>query len=590
MTLVQIIRQRPHLVMCFVFVVALIPRLYNLTSRSAWMDEGRQVGYSIEGPFGNRLAAKAALQQQPPLDYFIQSMFVKNFGVNEVGIRLHSALLGALAASLFFALVLILTNGNLTASALGTAVFAFNPWLIRYSQEGRPISTAVLFSVLYLHAMTRFLHSKIQLDSTLKNLTVLVAVQTGFLLSVGFQPLVFLLVGSLSLLPLLVNRDYRIKVLLVLGTTAIAASLALPILLLVIRSGPQYVGKHTMMEMIAAILTGFSNLSLDAHLTYPFKIAGDYTILFLVTMVASVANLAFCNPTSKDRWTLLYAATFLLLYPLVYEVFFKSLIDYDIKLRYFLTFAPALVAGLTILIYHSLQAAGSLWSRWHGPLRFFPHSILALVFGISFVGNFGKMQEVYETKNAEWNKMFAMLKRETGKHGVAYMMNLVRADEWSPFFRCRMFYYPKNLPQPVELRGIRKMSADLTRDSKFWARRGNIFISTTYGSKKINASLFSDMNAVKVYPFYRLPTIKITRGKDLRRRVINVLERIVERLPKTRGNFKPLELLIHADIKDGRLDRAKKNMALLATMDSKNKLKRKIAVFKQKIDRTKKRK
>ena len=88
-----------------IFMIAFLMRLYNIEYRDVWMDEDRQSGYAAQGPFDLDITQKAAAQCQPPLDPFIQSIGISNFGINEMGIRIHTAFLGALTVLLFYILL-----------------------------------------------------------------------------------------------------------------------------------------------------------------------------------------------------------------------------------------------------------------------------------------------------------------------------------------------------------------------------------------------------------------------------------------------------------------------------------------------------
>ena len=66
-------------IIVILFIIALVPRLYKIDSKNVWLDEYRQSGFSGTNPFDFGLAERASLQQQPPLDYCIQSILILNF-------------------------------------------------------------------------------------------------------------------------------------------------------------------------------------------------------------------------------------------------------------------------------------------------------------------------------------------------------------------------------------------------------------------------------------------------------------------------------------------------------------------------------
>jgi len=165
------------------FYIAFSVRYSDISFRGLWMDEDFQAQSSAFGFFSPKVAKGAYMQSQPPLDYYLQAIGISLFGYNELGIRIHAVLAGALASLLFF--VLIRRHYGFFAALLGFILFAFNPWLVRYSVEARPYSTSVLFCVVFLFALYEF-----AARMSVRSGILFFFAQFIFLCSIGLQPLV----------------------------------------------------------------------------------------------------------------------------------------------------------------------------------------------------------------------------------------------------------------------------------------------------------------------------------------------------------------------------------------------------------------
>jgi len=194
------------LLLLVLFLLAFAVRFKDVSSRSVWMDEAYQAQHASLGIFGRELMVKAATQEQPPLDYCLQWVGISLFGFSEIGIRIHAVLMGAFACVLFF--VFLLRHYGIQSSLLGYVLFTFNPWLIRYSTEGRPYSAGVFFAVLFIFIFHEYVKKR-----NLKTFLLFCLAQFLFLVSVGFQSilLIFLFALISVFLVFLFERQSRIK-------------------------------------------------------------------------------------------------------------------------------------------------------------------------------------------------------------------------------------------------------------------------------------------------------------------------------------------------------------------------------------------
>jgi hypothetical protein len=175
-------------------------RYPHLYSGSLWIDEVTQFYGDQRLPrFVADPALFAAIQQQPPIDYYLSAFARIVFGPTEPAVLLHSVLFGALSFFLFL-LWLIQIRFPATLAAIPIIVFAAHHSLLRFSSEARPISLGVFFSLTTLI----FAHESVRR----RRVHVIPLACSALLLlnSVGLQPLFFLLVLSFSLIPALALR------------------------------------------------------------------------------------------------------------------------------------------------------------------------------------------------------------------------------------------------------------------------------------------------------------------------------------------------------------------------------------------------
>ncbi|MCP5101765.1 MAG: phospholipid carrier-dependent glycosyltransferase [bacterium] len=582
MALDKLFSKRKIFLFILLFLVALAPRLYKIADKNVWMDEGKQAKLAAVHPFNFNLAQRAAPMAQPPLDYFLQSIAIKNFGLNETGIRIHAAVLGALAAVLFFLLVRRITRHDF-AALLGTLFFIFHPSLIRYSQEGRPVADGIFFSLLYLYILVDYLHPIPPVKNQLRSFAVLTAVQTGFLLCLGFQPLIFLMVSSICLLPGLFNKKKRGRVFQAYLSSAIAAAISLPIIKMTIThcAGTNFVTDNSITDIIKNIFHGFQYITVNEIRPFYQTILGSFGLFFVVAAIAGIAGLILSTKNKNHTFAVSYFPLFFLIFPFVYIIVYKSQIPIGIMHRFYLTFAPVCLAVITIAIAFSLRL-GQKTASFSKPWKHAPVILLALLFVFSFIPNMNAVSQYYKSKKPEWKKMYETFLYDSEPGDIAYMMNLVYIGKWNPYFRVEHFYYNDGHERPVALRQGRYIPKDVG-DPEMWKQERNIYIVTRAGSEKINKKFFSGFKTVDVFTLGRLSFIRVKRGSTTREDFVSVLRALKAKLPRHESNHLLYLLLIEIDLDEGNIQRAKENLDILASIDSRKKLTKEISGFKKRI-------
>jgi len=120
--------------MLVLFVLALLVRVHDLGRQSLWLDEATQV-WSSSLPVHTILARLAQSDTQPPLYYIALHGWMAAFGRSATDVRFLSAVAGALAPPLLYAVGRALAGR--WVAALAALLLLANPFHIWYSQETR---------------------------------------------------------------------------------------------------------------------------------------------------------------------------------------------------------------------------------------------------------------------------------------------------------------------------------------------------------------------------------------------------------------------------------------------------------------------
>jgi|GEM_PF-563929 len=141
-------------VLIFVFALSFLVRFHNIGHSGLWLDEVLQLKVTT-GPFVS--IWRSAPWNKPPLDYYIQWLFLQSGEADEWRVRFSACVLGAGAV---VAMGLCgYAMGGLTLAFLTMASAFANPLMVRFSQDGRPYSLMLFSECLFLAVFWRFLRS-----------------------------------------------------------------------------------------------------------------------------------------------------------------------------------------------------------------------------------------------------------------------------------------------------------------------------------------------------------------------------------------------------------------------------------------------
>jgi 4-amino-4-deoxy-L-arabinose transferase-like glycosyltransferase len=529
------------LVLWFLVIVAFAfaLRASGIHSRSIWNDEDHQARRSLVGPFGFALPLESAVQEQPPLDYLLESIALRNFGVTEVGARITAALTGSLAAGLLFFLLRSLTRNGWIA-ILGALLLAVQPMAVRYGHEGRPISTGVFFSVATLWCIYLAL-SEERFD--LRRFLFMMAIQTLFLLSTGLQPVVFLASTSLALVPFLAVRPLRLRILGVWGSAGLALLLASPLLWVTVEAGRPYLKLGDSSAVLTALMDATSLASFKECGSFINSLFEGWWPAFVGLLVLAVIGWRMTRRRDGyDRFQAQFAVFLLLvlvLFPFIFTVVFNSLVRWAMNARYYLTYATIIITGLALGAYFARPVIAALFAR-HKVLGMATGLLMGMLFAHGLYSWDSKLTALAAYRGHNWEGLYALFQKEQ-RPSSAYLINLVPPKKFSPGFYSMQFYYDSG-PRKTSLGLYKNLLKDLKKP-RIWEDEGSVFLVFHYGAEKITPETVRGIPDVESHFFPGLTTLRITSRSNKRAAVLSALQSLRDRLPKDQGNFRLAEVL-----------------------------------------------
>lgn len=155
MKLLHLIKQNAYLLL--ILLAASFLRIYHADFQSIWDDE--IVTIRETNPFISFKDAKAIFYEydnMPPLYFIVLRCLFTVFGYSTLVLRLFSAVLGILGIYGIYLLGKELINKK--TGLYAALILSVNYFNIYYSQEGRPYTFLVLFTVLSFYRLVRFIN------------------------------------------------------------------------------------------------------------------------------------------------------------------------------------------------------------------------------------------------------------------------------------------------------------------------------------------------------------------------------------------------------------------------------------------------
>ena len=174
----------------------------------------------------NNIVDGSKKQQQPPLDYYFTAFSQSVFGDSKFAVRFH-AMSFYLILSFILPLGLYFFCSSIWITIIGSLLFLFNHVIRLHSVDARPLNLALLTGFLFLFFYLSYCKSNSNCEIKKDSIFPILASQYLFVVSIGLQPVIFivsLFLSSFSLL--LVNKKTIFKRLFI--TNIITAILTAP--------------------------------------------------------------------------------------------------------------------------------------------------------------------------------------------------------------------------------------------------------------------------------------------------------------------------------------------------------------------------
>ena len=299
--------------------------------------------WQFSGPvYGENTIQEAYQQQQPPLDYYFSSFSHSLFGANKFALRFH-AMLFYLLLCLILPLGLWFFCSSLWISGVGAFLFLFNDVIYSNSINGRPLSVALLTGFLFLFFWLSYCNKREE-DQKL-SLFPVVSSQYLFVMSIGVQPVIFVVTLFLSSFWLLIKGKKEIFKKLFFSNI-VTLILTAPIYFKIY----EYMIKMNKFKTVSA--KSFSSYISNFDMAWMFE---KYVLFFYKEMPLFFLTLALIFIFSliiKKRMitNLIIISSTLLIFPLIFDPLFQVGSKWNIVNRYIIVFSLFLILFVVLVL------------------------------------------------------------------------------------------------------------------------------------------------------------------------------------------------------------------------------------------------
>ena len=364
----------------------------------------------------------AYMQQQPPLDYYFSGFSYLLFGNSKWAMRFH-AMLFYLILSFLLPLGLYFFCSSFWISAGGAMLFLINHIIRLHSVNARPVNLALLTGFLFLFFYLEYCHKD---TSDKKPLFPVLASQYLFVMSIGLQPVIFIISLFVSSFWLLLDKKKTIFKNLFLSHLA-TALLTLPFLFSIWSFGlSAYKFKALSLNSIGSYM---AQLDTSYFMDKYFVIFYNRLVIFFFMFIMWLVLVAFKRWTmSKKKQVLLsgkpletstlMALSAMLLFPLFYDPVFHLGIHWDFGHWYIITFHLMVILFAVFSLKEINDYAKTVKRRSVYLLPLFITFIVGSYFQIQFIKNIG--QYYYPYKDNSVQKVYDYLKERGRPKDLAF--------------------------------------------------------------------------------------------------------------------------------------------------------------------------
>lgn len=326
-----------------------------------WFDEATQFipYWSLDAPVSRSIYA--AMQQQPPLPYYLSDFSLRTTGATYESALYLSIIFGVLSL-LVFTLWLVQIQFSKLWLAVPVAVFCSQSTLLRYNFEARPVSITVFLGLMVLF----FTYESIQN----KKISVFSLFSSSFLLlhSSSLQPLFFLFFMVLCFTPFFVAKKEWKNVGYFIATVFVAPIiLFLPNIFIIYRESV----KHSQFYSSHHVLDFWNGLfQINMHSFAIFTEAFDGIKPWMALLFVFIAGLCLFDSYREKRLQLngkiIWVCVFFIFgFPILFRAFW-SIINWVLNPHYFVLWTAGSIALFCYGFTHIYNLGKTFRNRIYG--------------------------------------------------------------------------------------------------------------------------------------------------------------------------------------------------------------------------------
>ena len=307
-------------------------------------------------------------QQQTPLDYYFSAFSRNLLGYNKLALRGH-AILFYLILSLILPMILYFFCSALWITALGSLLFSVNHIIRLHSVDARPLCLTLLTGFLFVFFYFSYFKDPIK-DRNLKkentnllnkkNLFPLIASQYLFAMSIGLQPVIFIISLFFSSFILLAYKQKKAFLILFI-THIITGLLTLPYYIKMFLFGK---AAYKFKELsFSRVKDYFIQLKIMYFIEkYFYSFYKEMTPVFVAIIIGLALLLIKKRKLQKP---LLILISTLILFPLIYDsVFNIGIIWKELHNWYIIIFSIFLVFFVVLSLKEINKALKNQWKKY----------------------------------------------------------------------------------------------------------------------------------------------------------------------------------------------------------------------------------
>ena len=323
------------LTLCF---ISFLVGFFNVYSQYSRTPASPEIYQSFSYFYSSDAMRESYRQQQPPLDYYFSAFSNQLWGKGKFSIRFH-AMVFYLILSLVLPLILYFFCSSLWAVGFGSFLFSINHVIRLHSVNGRPLSLALFLGFLFLFFyMSYCKYGDNQFGKSGNRLFPVIASQYLFVLSIGFQPVIFIVCLFLSSFLLLFQNKKEIFKKLFLSHI-VTALFSLPFYIKMYLYGQSaHKFKEPSFKKLSFYIEDYNILNLFKEYFYPFY---EQLFPFLAFLFCGLGIVIFIQ--RKMPSLIIQVGTALVIFPLLFDFLFKMIINWGVWSWYFIVWSLFLI-------------------------------------------------------------------------------------------------------------------------------------------------------------------------------------------------------------------------------------------------------